>query len=410
MRRPHLARPRRLALGTASLALLLLLASAATADVTIHCLDVGQADATLIVSSSGKTLLVDGGGSSGTVAKVQAVVSGQLDYTVATHYHSDHIGGLDDVIEDIGVKTACYDRGWDYSTATYGYYATAAGAKRQTIVDGQVIDLGDGVTVTCLGVNGNGQLSSPFDNDDLENEYCVILLVECGDFDFFVAGDLTGGYGGYKDIETSVGPEAGDIEVYRVDHHGSYSSSNESFLAATTPETAIISVPESSSYGHPHQDTMDRLAAAEADVYQTEIGSDSTYPADMRTIVGGNVVITTDGHGEYFIDGDQWAMDEPDLTDVPPAADFVLLGNHPNPFNPATEIRFRTAAEGPVRLTVFDLAGRRLDARMQHVGAGEQSIRWDGRGADGRALPSGVYMYRVETASGSEGGRMMLVR
>lgn len=391
---------------------LILTSSGASADVTIHCLDVGQADATLIISSSGQTLLFDGGSGSSVVEKVQALVSGPLDYTVASHYHSDHIGGLDDVIEDIGVNVACYDRGWSYVTAAYSYYAAAAGAQRQTIVKGQVIDLGDGVTVTCLGLNGNGQLASPFNNDDLENEYCVALLVECGDFDFFVAGDLTGGYGDYADIETSIGPEAGDVEVYRVNHHGSFSSSNTSFLAATQPEVAIISVPVSSSYGHPHQECLDRLNAVDAYVYQTQLGSTvSTYPVEMRTIVGGNVTLTTDGHGEYFVNGDEWAMDEPDLTDVPAAGGFAMLGNHPNPFNPSTTIEFNATIEGQARLSIYDLAGRRLDTSVVVVAApGIQSVRWDGKSADGKALPSGVYLYRVQTAEGIGSGRMMLTR
>ena len=390
-------------------------APSARADVTIHCLDVGQADATLIVSSSGKTLLFDGGynddGDDIVVPYMNSLGLGALDYMVASHYHADHVGGLDEVYAAKGVTTACYDRGWDYSTVTYADYAAAVAPKRQTIVDGQVIDLGDGVTVTCLGLNGNGQLSSPFSSDSKENEYCVTLLVECGDFDFFVAGDLTGGYGGYGDIETSIAAEVGELEVYRVNHHGSYSSSNPALMNAMLPEVSIISVPQSSSYGHPHQDALDRIAAVGSYVYQTEQGSSSTYPAGMRTIVGGHIVITSDGAGEYFVNGDQWEMDEYDPTDVPAGGRlFALLGNHPNPFNPATEIRFTAGAAGPARLSVYDLAGRRLLSRDFDAVVGEQGLRWNGADDRGAPAPSGIYLYRVETAAGSGSGRMTLAR
>jgi len=286
----------------------------AEADVTIHCLAVGQADATLIVSSSGKTLLFDGGnngdGDDIVVPYLTSLGITTLDYMAASHYHADHVGGLDEVYDTIGVTEAVYDRGWSYTTITYGDYAAAVAPKRQTATAGMIIDLGDNVTVTVVALNGNGQMSSPYDSSSRENEYCLALLVECEDFAFFVAGDLPGGGGSYGDIETSVGPEVGDIEIYRVNHHGSYSSSNASFLTDLTPEVSIISVPDNSSYGHPHQDVMNRLAAVDSYVYQTAQGSSSTYPAGMRTIVNGHIVITSDGVGEYYVNGTMWETDE----------------------------------------------------------------------------------------------------
>jgi beta-lactamase superfamily II metal-dependent hydrolase len=403
-------------------ALIVLLALPACADVTIHCLYVGQADATLIQSSSGQTLLFDGGDNSDgddiIVPYLASLGITTLDYMASSHYHSDHIGGLDEVYAAVGVSQAVYDRGWNYSTAAYTSYANTVASKRQTAVDGQVIDLGDGVTVTVIGVNGNGQVASPYDSDSHENEYCMALLVECGDFDFLVAGDLTGGYSSEADIETSVGAEVGDIEVYQVNHHGSYTSSNTAFLASITPEVGIVSVPVSSSYGHPAQEALDRLAVVGAYLYQTAQGSSNTYPAGMRTIVNTvsptsasaqHIVITSDGYGEYFVNGDQWTMDEPSV-DVPAVASLRLLGNAPNPFNPSTEIRFETRAGGPVRLTIYDLAGRLLAQDVFEASPGLVTRRWEGRAEGGRPLSSGVYLYRVRTHEGSAAGRMTLAR
>ena len=394
-------------------ALLLISAGSVRADVTIHCLAVGQADATLIRSSSGQTLLFDGGdngsGDDVVIPYLQALGVGPLTHMAASHYHADHIGGLDEVYDVIGVSGNVYDRGWSYTTATYSSYAATVAPKRTTITDGQVIDLGDGVTVTCLALNGNGELSSPYTNSSYENEYCLALLVECGDFDFFVAGDLTGGYGSYEDIETSLAVETGDIEVYHVSHHGSYSSSNSYFMGQTTPEVSIISVPDDSPYGHPHQDTLDRLYAVGTYVYQTARGSDSTYPASMRTIVDGHIVISTIGFGSYTVNGDIYEMDE-DYLDVPSNGAFALLGNHPNPFNPATNILFETLDGGPASLTIYDLGGRRLFGTRFDAAPGRSSIRWNGRDDEGRGAASGVYIYRLGTREGSATGRMMLTR
>ncbi len=407
---------RRLAGFSLALGALVLAAGPAPAAVTIHCLDVGQGDASLIVSSSGKTLLFDGGdnykGTNVVVPYLNALGIGQLNYIVASHYHADHLGGIDEVWNAKGpVLDAVYDRGWSYTTATYTTYATLVAAKRITLTDLQVIDLGDGVTATVVALNGNGLLAPPFtDGANDENDFCVGLHVQSGDFDFFQAGDLSGitdSY--YNNIEISVGPRLGDIEVYRVSHHGSYSASNATFLATVQPEVAIISV-GNNSYGHPAQITLDRLAFAGAFVYQTEPGDGGTLPANQLTVVNGHIVIASDGYGDYTVNGQAWAMDEPDLTPVPLADPFILAGNAPNPFNPLTSIRFSTFRGGAVRLTVYDLAGRSVGERQATVEPGEATLAWDARGADGRPLPSGTYLYRVITTDGTGAGRMTLVR
>lgn len=406
-----------------AIALIGMMAVPAAADVTIHCIYVGQADATLIQSSSGQTLLFDGGnngdGHDIIIPLLTSLGITQLDYMASSHYHADHIGGLDEVFLAVGVANSVYDRGWSYTTATYNSYANAVSSKRATVTDGQVFDLGDGVTCTVLGLNGNGVSSSPYSSSSRENEYSMALLVECGDFDFFVAGDLTGGYSSERDVETSIGLEAGDIEVYQVDHHGSYTSTNQNFLNSTTPEVGIVSCPVSSPYGHPHQDPMDRMAAMGMYLYQMAQGSSSTYPAGMREIINTvheehasaqHVVITSDGYGEYFVNGDQWTMDEPDETAVPYAGTLTLLGNRPNPFNPATEIRFETFEGGPTSLTIYDLGGRSLRTADLIARPGLTSWRWDGRDGLGHDVPSGVYVYRVISAEGAGTGRMILAR
>lgn len=393
----------------------LLIALPSLAGVTITVLDVGQGDATLVQSTSGMTLLFDGGPNgqgSGTVLPYLASQGiFQLDYIVASHYHADHIGGLDEVHSHTGATYGVWDRGWSYTTTTYSNYASETAGNRFTIADGQVFDLGDGVTVTCLGLNGNGELGQPFNDSSEENQYCVTLLIECGDFDYFQAGDLTGNdAGSYDDIETSVAQdmaamEQADIEIYKVNHHGSYSSSNAYFLDTVSPEVAIISVGDNNSYGHPHQEPMQRLQSRDVFVYQTTPGNGFTLPAADMRVVGGHVVIQTDGFGTYTVDGDTWEMDEPVVGVGIPAAGFALLGNAPNPFNPATVIRFHSERGGPGLLEVFDLAGRRLDRRTFAAQAGDESLPWTGRD-----LSSGVYLYRVTLPEGSQTGQMVLAK
>jgi len=386
------------------------------ADVNIHCLDIGQGDATLVVSSSGQAMLIDGGDNGlGTTVIVPYLASlgiTELDYMIATHYHADHIGGLDEVYHQVGVNQQVYDRGWTYPSSTFTQYASVVSPRRATLTTGLLIDLGEGVTVTCLGLNGNGLLSPPYNVEDYENEYCLALLVECGDFDFLVAGDLIGiNSGGHRDIESSIAPAAGQIEVYQVNHHSSFTSSNIYFLATTQPEVAIVSVGDGNPFGHPHQEVLTRLANLGAFVYQTETGAGGSLPPSDMRVVGNHIVITTDGYGEYYVDGDQYVMDEPDpATDVPGSLQFALRGNYPNPFNPTTSIVFTTATAGPIHLSVFDLAGRNVYQQRFVVVGGEQTIQWHGTNNIGQGLPSGIYTYRIATPDGVGHGRMTLVK
>lgn len=391
-------------------------APAARADVAIHCLKVGQGDATLIVSSSGQTLLFDAGdngkGTSVVVPYLTGLGISQLTHIAVSHYHADHLGGVDEVYNAKGVSGAVYDRGWSYTTATYNSYAALVAPKRQTLTDLQVIDLGDGVTATVVAINGSGALSPPYtDGTNDENDFCVGLHVQAGDFDFFVAGDLSGVKDSYyENIESYIATRIGDLEVYHVSHHGSYSASNAYFLSVLQPEVAIISVGNSNTYGHPAQVTLDRLAAAGAFVYQTETGAGGTLPSNQLSVENDHIVIVSDGYGDYTVNGDTWTNDEPDLSDVPSTPAFALLGAWPNPFNPQTNIWFETVRGGPVALTLYDLAGRRLLERAVEAGPGRQAIRWDGRDGRGNALASGVYLFQVRSLEGAGTGRVTLIR
>jgi beta-lactamase superfamily II metal-dependent hydrolase len=390
--------------------------SLAAGNLTITLIDIGQGDATLIQSPSGRSLLFDGGkngrGTSIVIPFLQSVGVDTLDYMVASHYHEDHIGGLDEVFNAIPVREAVYDRGWSYTTFTYTSYANAVASKRQTIVPGQVIDLGEGVTVTCVALNGNGQVSSPFDNSSEENEYDVCLLVEYGGFDYFQAGDLTGGNTtSYADIETSVGPLVGDVDVYHVSHHGSESSSNPNFMQAVQAEVSVISV-GSNSYGHPDQRVLDRLVQYGSFVYQTEVGDGGTLPPQDLRVVGGHIAIVTDGVNTYTVDGDLWDIDEDVISSTDIAANPALriLGNHPNPFNPATEIRFESGKPGSSSLGVYDLMGRLVYSDNFSAVEGINSIIWRGADNRGGSAPGGVYLYMIETPAGRGSGRMLMLK
>lgn len=270
----------------------------------IDILDVGQGDATLVRGPSGKTILIDAGKRDMGVEKVlpdfAALNVHHLDWIVATHYDADHIGGIAEVLmgadqvlgtdDDWIPREAMIDRGdfTEKATATYDDYVAIAAPYRQEAEPGMIFDLGDGAVAEVVVVNGRYEDGRTISlQPDEENEACIGLLIAYGNFRYFTAGDLTGGGapGGYetKDLETIAGEIIGDIDVLHVGHHGSSSSTNETFLEKTMPEEAIISVGKENDYGHPTEEVLTRLEKAGAAIYRTD---------QMGTIE-----IQTDGNG-----------------------------------------------------------------------------------------------------------------
>ncbi len=386
--------------------LVLLGAGQSRASLTIHCLDVGQGDCTLIISPTGGTLLFDAGtngrGNDTVIPYLQSLGLSALDYLSSSHYHMDHVGGIDEVVNSLGIdsiRVSVLDRGWSYTTITYQDYADAVAPKRTTIVDDQVIDLGGGVTVTCVTVNGNGALSPPFlsSNHD-ENDMCVGLLVEYGDFDFFVGGDLSGvNSSSYSDIETPTAPDVGDVDVYRVDHHGSSSNSNTTFVSSLLPEVSIISV-GSNSYGHPTQTILNRLVSYDSYIYQTDAGSGGTIPSGEGEVVGGHVVIEV-FPGYFTVDGDFYDLG---ISGVEVAAQPLSLEISPNPFFGETTFYLGGVGGRDLRLEIYDVQGRLVNI-LSAVGAGQtlQAVSWNGRSVAGSPVAPGVYFVRLGGETGN---------
>jgi len=170
------------------------------------------------------------------------------------------------------------------------------------------IDLGDGATATL--VCGSGWVADDpvrvlgSDSTSDPNPRSLGLYVQYGGFDYLVAGDLTGASG--APVEQAVArllgsiadsPPGDPLDVLRLNHHGSASSTAEDFLADVWPEVAVLSCGDGNSYGHPAQETVDRLATSRSlrCVYATEEGMPRDWSASCHQVIGGAVVLRTDG-------------------------------------------------------------------------------------------------------------------
>ncbi|MCX5801438.1 MAG: hypothetical protein NTX17_08640 [Candidatus Eisenbacteria bacterium] len=268
-----------------------LLAALGNGKLQIHHVDVGQGDGAIIISPLGQVVLVDEGpynNCSPIVNYVQSLGITSVDYHFASHYHSDHIGCLCNLLSaGVALNIAGYDRGSSYTSQTYNNYVSCLGSKRQTMVKGQTITLDAGsaypVVIKCVDLNGAGV----YGGTD-ENALSMVLKITYGGFDEVMGGDLTAS----PSVEPTVGPEVGDVEVYKVHHHSSATSSYDTWLNATTPEVAVISL-GSNGYGYVRSESLTRLHNHNVKTYWTEIGSGAS-PVEGKDKVGGTIIIQAD--------------------------------------------------------------------------------------------------------------------
>ena len=280
----------------------------------IH-LDVGQGDGAVMITPNGQVVMFDDGpGGTGAmgltvVQQLQAFGITTVDHHFCSHYHSDHLGGTPSIVSAGIPITNGWDRGGSYTTTYYTNYVSALGTHRKTMVKGQVITLDSlsahPVRIKCIDLAGAGQSSTE------ENTLSMVLKVSYGEFDETFGGDLPGQVSGsYKNIETTVGPEVGGhVEVYKVHHHASATSSWTDWLNATTPTVAVISCGNGNSYGHPTSSALGRLHTAGTHTYWTETGSGASPLAGWDKVSNGQIRIsaTRQGAGVDSIIGNGFA-------------------------------------------------------------------------------------------------------
>lgn len=256
----------------------LLAAPAGAEYLRIYYPDIEQGSSTLVVSPTGHALLMDAGTelkSADDVVEdfvndlIDAGVVTSVDYVIASHYDEDHIGRLDHVFQLVPLATGAvaYDRGEEGGTpGSFAYSDYAYGASfhdRTTITATTSLDLGGGVTVRCYVVNGELPDSSAVDisgSAQFENSASVAVVVEYGDFHVWIGGDLTGNpEEGVTDVESETAPFSGDVDVYTVNHHGSHTSSNATFLGILKAEVAINQNSAGNDFGHPRAVVVQRI-------------------------------------------------------------------------------------------------------------------------------------------------------
>jgi len=248
------------AIAVLSLVVVLQVFSTGTKDgnLSVTFFDVGQGDSTFIESPDGTQILIDGG-KGGMVlrglSKEMGFFDRDIDMVLITHPDLDHIGGLIDVLKKYDVQTIVMTENINDTPAVRLLQDEISREKANVIFTrrGQVFDIG-------LGEQGSTTLSILFPDRDpthLEsNTSSIVAQLVYGESEFIFTGDSP------KSIEeylVSIGSTELQSDVLKVGHHGSKTSSAETFIASVSPNLAVISASKNNSYGHPHTEVTDRL-------------------------------------------------------------------------------------------------------------------------------------------------------
>lgn len=269
--------------------------------LTVVIADVGQGDGIVVRAPDGTVHCLDAGpngqGAATIVPLIQSLQPTGYGYTVCSHFHADHLGGLDTVLGALPFQVAL-DRG-SVSTPTtnsFNDYVAAAGARRQTVAVGAVYQLGGGATMTCICANGQiagGGFVNPAQAQE-ENARSVAMRLDYGGFSMWIGGDLTGGGNSTADVEGQAAFACGDVDVYKLNHHGSNTSTSTTLVSVLDPELAVVSCGAGNGYGHPTSTVVNRVnqALAARALLSTTTGSSNTIGFG----VVGSIRIDTDGY------------------------------------------------------------------------------------------------------------------
>jgi competence protein ComEC len=229
--------------------------------VTVYFVDVGQGDS-IFIDTSGLDVLVDGGTRTAGITVLnflQDLDISQIDLIVATHMDADHIGGLIPILNSSVQVGEVIVNNQTGTTVTYSDFMSLANTHSVVAAQrGDVYVLAEDVNFTVLNPVQPSEFSE-------QNENSVAMRLQIGGASFLLMGDAE------ADTEESIlvsGLEV-DSDVLKVGHHGSNSSTTDAFLNAVSPSIAVISAGLNNPYGHPHQETLDKLFAHQVTMYGT---------------------------------------------------------------------------------------------------------------------------------------------
>lgn len=239
---------------------------------SVSFIDVGQADSVLIRNGNYNMLIDAGNNEDGEklVNYFKSLGIEEFTYVFATHPHEDHIGGMDDIINNFKIDN---------------YYMSNKLSTTKTFMD--VLDALDGCNLKYTVPNkgdtlklGDANIKVIYPGDDKSNinDSSIVLKITYGKNSFLLTGDAT------SNVERKIYNEDIKSDVLKVAHHGSSYSSTDVFLDRVNPYYAVISVGKNNIYNHPSNKTLEKLNKRNIKVYRTDLDGTIVFTSDGENL------------------------------------------------------------------------------------------------------------------------------
>lgn len=247
--------------------------------ISVHFIDVGQGDSTLIETEDGKFVLIDAGTNDcefDFLSYLDKQNVEYIEYMFLTHQHEDHIGSADAVLDSYYVRNVVKTDIDDDCINCDNLEKSLSDSIKHIDTKVYYPKNGDVYSVDDIDFT---VLSDGTAYDDL-NDTSICIRMEYGESTFVFTGDAG------KMVENDILKSGVDVsaDVYKCGHHGSSTSNSNRFLDEINPDIAIISCAEGNSYGHPHIEVMDSLNKRNVEVYRTDVSGDIVFSCTKNKI------------------------------------------------------------------------------------------------------------------------------
>ncbi len=241
-------------------------------DAYVHFIDVGQGSSTLIQVGD-KGVLIDAGEmeyGDYVVEYINSCGIKKLEYVVASHPHSDHIGGITDVIEEYKIGEFIMPELTEMNIPTTKVYERMINALLEKDVEVTAAEVGDsfimeGLTMKILG---------PIEQTEDLNDMSVICKATVNGVDFMILGDAEKPE--LSSVYNNVNADF-SADIIAMGHHGSSTSIYKAFLNAVDADVAVISCGKDNSYGHPHKEALQYIKANSMTLYRNDYEGDIVF-------------------------------------------------------------------------------------------------------------------------------------